>query len=92
MLHLLEDVLGWVAVLVGSTIMYFTGRYWIDGVLVLGIAVFIVYNATNNLLDTMKILLQSNQNLYVKRKNIKLKVFLATKFLIFCDKFFVAKT
>ncbi len=59
MLHLLEDVLGWVAVLVGSTIMYFTGRYWIDGVLVLGIAVFIVYNATNNLLDTMKILLQS---------------------------------
>ena len=59
MLHLLEDVLGWIAVLVGSAIMYFTGRYWIDGVLVLGIAVFIVYNATNNLLDTMKILLQS---------------------------------
>ncbi len=59
MLHLLEDVLGWIAVLVWSALMYFTGRYWIDGVLVLGIAIFIVYNATNNLLDTMKILLQS---------------------------------
>lgn len=59
MLHLLEDVLGWVAVLVWSAVMYFTGWYWIDGVLVLGIAIFILYNAINNLLNTMKIFLQS---------------------------------
>jgi cobalt-zinc-cadmium efflux system protein len=59
MLHLLEDVLGWVAVLAGAAIIYFTGWYWIDGGLALAIAVFIGYNATRNLIGTMKILLQS---------------------------------
>lgn len=59
MLHLLEDVLGWVAVLIGAVFIYFTGWYWIDGVLALAIAVFIGYNATRNFIGTMKILLQS---------------------------------
>jgi cobalt-zinc-cadmium efflux system protein len=59
MLHLLEDVLGWVAVLIGATVIYFTGWYWIDGVLALAIAVFIGYNATKNLINSMKVLLQS---------------------------------
>lgn len=59
MLHLLEDVLGWVAVLIGAVIIYFTGWYWIDGLLALVIAVFIGYNATRNLIGTMKVLLQS---------------------------------
>ena len=59
MLHLLEDVLGWVAVLIGSAVIYFTGWYWIDGVLTLMIAFFIGYNATKNLISTMKVMLQS---------------------------------
>ena len=59
MLHLLEDVLGWVAVLVGSIVMYFTGRYWIDGILTIGIACYILYNATRNLKNTADIFLQS---------------------------------
>lgn len=59
MLHLLEDVLGWVAVLIGAVVIYFTGWYWIDGVLALAIAVFIGYNAIRNFIGTMKILLQS---------------------------------
>jgi len=59
MLHLLEDVLGWVAVLIGAVVIYFTGWYWIDGLLALSIAVFIGYNATKNLIATMKIFLQS---------------------------------
>jgi cobalt-zinc-cadmium efflux system protein len=59
MLHLLEDVLGWVAVLIGATVINFTGWYWIDGVLALAIAVFIGYNATKNLISSMKVLLQS---------------------------------
>src|SRR5690606_20991746 len=58
MLHLLEDVLGWVAVLVGAAIMYFTQWYWIDSVLTIGIALFITYNAITNLVQTFKILLQ----------------------------------
>lgn len=59
MLHLLEDVLGWVAVLVGAVIIYFTRWYWIDGVLTLGIALFIGYNAFKNLWKTFKVLLQA---------------------------------
>jgi len=59
MLHLLEDVLGWVAVFVGSIVIYFTNWYWIDGLLAILIGLFIGYNAIRNLLDTMKILLQS---------------------------------
>jgi cobalt-zinc-cadmium efflux system protein len=59
MLHLLEDVLGWVAVLVGAVMIHFTGWYWIDGLLALGIAGFIGYNASVNLFGTLKVLLQS---------------------------------
>jgi cobalt-zinc-cadmium efflux system protein len=59
MLHLLEDILGWLAVLIGALIISFTGWYWVDGVLALGIAAFIGYNATRNLIATMKVLLQS---------------------------------
>ncbi|WLD23021.1 cation diffusion facilitator family transporter [Flavobacterium dauae] len=59
MLHLLEDVLGWIAVLVGSIIIYFTQWYYIDGVLTLGIALFIGYNAFKNLWKTFKVLLQA---------------------------------
>lgn len=74
MLHLLEDVLGWVAVLFGAVVMYFTNWYWIDSVLAIGIALFIIYNAFNNLLSTMKIFLQSvpkqvNTNIIAKEIN-----------------------
>ena len=59
MLHLLEDLLGWLAVLIGAGIMYFTGWYWIDGALTLAISVFIGFNAVKNLVGTMGILLQA---------------------------------
>lgn len=60
MLHLLEDVLGWAAVLAGAAIMYFTSWYWIDGVLAIGIASFVGFNATRNLVSTVSVLLQSS--------------------------------
>jgi len=59
MLHLLEDVLGWAAVLIGAAVIYYTGWFWIDGVLAIGIALFIGYNACKNLYETVKIVLQS---------------------------------
>jgi cobalt-zinc-cadmium efflux system protein len=59
MLHLLEDVLGWIAVLAGSVIIYYTGWYWIDGILAIAIALFIVYNSGRNLLGTINILIQA---------------------------------
>ncbi|MFT2011539.1 cation diffusion facilitator family transporter [Pontibacter sp. 13R65] len=59
MLHLLEDAMGWVAVLAGSVVMYFTNWFWVDPLLSLGIAGFILYNATSNIVATLKIFLQS---------------------------------
>lgn len=58
-LHMLEDVLGWICVLIGSIIMYFTEWYWIDPLLSLGIAAFILYNAVRNIIAAIRIFLQS---------------------------------
>ncbi len=57
-LHLMEDAMGWVAVLVGSVVIYFTDIYWIDPVLSLLITGYILYNAVRNLLASMAIFLQ----------------------------------
>jgi cobalt-zinc-cadmium efflux system protein len=57
-LHLLEDVLGWAAVLIGSAVMYFTGRTIIDPVLSLFIACFVLYNVFKNIKLVLPILLQ----------------------------------
>lgn len=57
-LHLLEDVLGWVAVLVGSIVIYFTDYYRVDSILSLVIALFILFNVFRNLKSSMNIVLQ----------------------------------
>lgn len=59
MLHLLEDVLGWVAVLVGSLVIKFTGWTIIDPIMSLGIAAFILYNVFNNLRSIFRIFMQT---------------------------------
>ncbi len=59
MLHLLEDLLGWIAVLVGALVIYFTNWFWIDSVLTVLIALFVGYNAYKNLKETLKILLMA---------------------------------
>ena len=58
-LHLLEDVLGWVAVLIGSIIIYFTDWYIIDPILSLGIALFILFNVYKGLKTSFNIILQA---------------------------------
>ena len=55
----MEDVLGWAAVLIGAVIIYFTGWNWIDGVLTIGIALYVGFNAVKNLIATVKVMLQS---------------------------------
>jgi len=73
MLHLLEDVLGWLAVLVGAIIIYATGWNWVDGVLTIGIALFIGWNALKNLTGTFTILLQSiPENIDISRLETEL--------------------
>jgi cobalt-zinc-cadmium efflux system protein len=59
MLHMLEDVLGWIAVLGGSILMYFTHWYWIDELLTIAIALFILFNSGKNLFSTIRILVQA---------------------------------
>ena len=58
-LHLLEDVLGWVAVLIGALIMYRFDLPIIDPILSLGIAIFVLYNAFKGLKKTLFIILQA---------------------------------
>ncbi len=58
-LHMLEDVLGWAAVLVGAVIIRFTGWGAIDPLLSLGIAVFISTSSIKNLAGIRQIFLES---------------------------------
>lgn len=61
-LHLLEDVLGWVAVLVGAITMYFYDVPIIDPLLSLGISVFILINVIKNFKSVFNILMQGVPN------------------------------
>ncbi len=57
-LHLLEDVLGWLAVLIVSIVMCFVNAPFLDPLLSLCITAWILYNVYFNMRDTFKILLQ----------------------------------
>jgi len=59
-LHLLEDVLGWIAVLLGAVIMYFVDAPVIDPLLSLGISLFILYNVFRNMRQSLRIILQGS--------------------------------
>lgn len=58
-LHLFEDVLGWVAVLIGAIVMYFTKLAIIDTLLSLGIAFYIGFNAIRQLRKSSRVFMQS---------------------------------
>jgi len=57
-LHMLEDVLGWVVVLVGAVVMRFTDFVRIDPIMSIGVAVFILVNAVKNLKEIMDLFLE----------------------------------
>jgi len=56
--HLLEDVLGWIAILFGSIGIYFWDLYILDPIMTFGLTIFILYNVLKNLRETVNILLQ----------------------------------
>lgn len=58
-LHLIEDVLGWAAILVVSIVMYFVELPILDPILSILISLWILYNAGGNISDTLRILLQA---------------------------------
>ncbi len=65
-LHMIEDVLGWVIVLLGAIVMRFTDWTFLDAVLSLALAAFIAINAIKNLNSVLDIFLEktpSNVNI-----------------------------
>lgn len=57
--HLLEDVLGWVAVLIVSIGMLFTDIRVLDPILSILLSVYVLYNVVRNLRKTMALFLQA---------------------------------
>lgn len=57
-LHLMEDVFGWLIVLVGAVVMFFFGWPQIDAVLGLLLALWIAYNAIRHLKETFRVFFQ----------------------------------
>lgn len=66
-LHMLEDVLGWVIVLLGALVMRFTEISILDPIMSIGVSMFIFINAIKNL--------RSIENLFLEKmpSNMKMK-------------------
>ncbi len=57
-LHMLEDVLGWVVVLIGAVVMRFTDFVIIDPIMSMGVAIFILINTIKNLKRILDLFLE----------------------------------
>ncbi len=57
-LHMLEDVLGWIVVLLGAIIMRFTDVKIIDPIMSMCVAVFILFNAIKTLKEAVDLFLE----------------------------------
>ena len=57
-LHMLEDVLGWIVVLVGAIIMNFTDIKILDPIMSIGVAIFILVHSLENLKDVVDLFLE----------------------------------
>ena len=73
-LHMLEDVLGWIVVLIGAIIIKFTNFILIDPIMSIGVAIFILINATKNAKKIINIFLEKtphNINIEEIKEHIK---------------------
>lgn len=61
-LHMLEDVLGWVIVLIGAIIMNFTNIRIIDPIMCIGVSLFILINTIKNLKQILDLFLEKTPN------------------------------
>ena len=61
-LHMLEDVLGWIVVLIGAIIMNFTDIKLIDSIMSIGVSLFILFNAFKNLKKVVDLFLEKTPN------------------------------
>ena len=72
-LHMLEDVLGWIVVLIGAVIMKFTHLTMIDGIMSLLVAVFILICALKNFKSIIDLFLEKTPS-YISLDDIKKNV------------------
>jgi len=61
-LHLLEDLFGWVAILIGSIILLFVNWYILDALMSIMISIFILYHVYRNIKEILRIFLQRSPN------------------------------
>ncbi len=61
-LHMLEDVLGWIIVLIGAIVMKFTDIRILDSIMSIGVALFILINALKNLKVVLDLFLEKTPN------------------------------
>ncbi len=72
-LHMLEDALGWVVVLIGAVIMRFTDISILDPIMSMGVALYILVNAIKNLKEIVDLFLEKTpHNICVKTVQSKL--------------------
>ncbi len=64
--HMLEDLLGWIAVLIGSLIMRYFEAPWIDPVLSLIIAGVVITGAMRNFWSSSQLFLQAAPNIQLQ--------------------------
>lgn len=57
-LHMLEDVLGWIVVLIGAIFMRFTDIRLLDPIMSIAVAVFILVNSIKNLKNILDVFLE----------------------------------
>ena len=72
-LHFIEDILGWVAVLIGSIVMLFIYLPILDPILSISIMAFILFNVYKNLRHLFRIILQGIP-LNIDIENIKKQI------------------
>lgn len=67
-LHMLEDVLGWIGILLGSIIIKLTNFYIIDPILSIIIALYILFHAYSHIKEVIDILMQKvPENIDIKK-------------------------
>lgn len=60
--HMIEDIIGWVLLLIVSVIIYFTNWYYLDSILAIIMAIIITKNIIKHLIDVYIIIMQANPN------------------------------
>ncbi len=58
-LHMLEDMLGWIGILVISVVLRFTDWYFLDPLFSIGISAFILHEAAPQVISALRILMES---------------------------------